>query len=225
MLVHSDEGGIGMQARSGIHIGIRRAVAGGIAAVALASLALQYVLLLALVRDNVGVALGTLRFLSYFTILSNIGVALACLAAAAGRNGFFARDEVRGAVALYIGVTGLIYVAILRHLWQPQGAQWWADSGLHYATPLLYLAWWLAFAPHGALGWRTLPRWLLFPLAYLAWVLLRGAWLGEYPYPFIDLGQLGPGRTSVNALGVLLVFLVLGSVLLWLDRLLARRGP
>lgn len=210
-----------MRAQTGIGIG--KAMAGATAAVALAALVLQYVLLLALTRDNIGAALGTLRFFSYFTILSNIGVALVCLTAAVGRGGFFARSDVRGAVALYIGVTGLIYATILRHLWQPQGAQWWADSGLHYASPLLYLAWWLAFAPHGALGWRTLPRWLLFPLGYLVWVLVRGAWFGEYPYPFIDVGQLGLGRAGVNALGVLLAFLALGSALAWIDGLLARR--
>lgn len=211
-----------MQMQAGF--GVRgRVTAGLVALVALAALGLQYVLLLVLTRDNIGSALGTLRFFSYFTILSNIGVAFVCLTAVAGRSGFFARDDVRGAVALYIGVTGLIYATVLSRLWQPQGAQWLADTGLHYATPLLYLGWWLAFAPHGVLGWRTLPRWLLFPLAYLVWVLLRGAWLGEYPYPFIDVGQLGPGRAGVNALGVLLAFLGLGSVLVWIDGLLARR--
>ena len=157
----------------------------------LAALVLQYVLILQLTRDNVGVVLGTVRFLTYFTILSNIAVMLVACAAAAGQPGFFAQARVRGAVALYIGVTGSIYFFILRHLWQPQGAQWWADTGLHYAVPLAYWAWWLAFAPHGGLRWRHVAGWLLFPLAYVAWVFVRGAWLGEYPYPFIDVGQLG----------------------------------
>ncbi len=97
----------------------------------LAALVLQYVLILQLTRDNVGVVLGTVRFLTYFTILSNIAVMLVACVAAAGQPGFFAQARVRGAVALYIGVTGSIYFFILRHLWQPQGAQWWADTGLH----------------------------------------------------------------------------------------------
>ena len=53
----------------------------------LAALVLQYVLILQLTRDNVGVVLGTVRFFSYFTILSNIAVMLVACTAAAGRPG------------------------------------------------------------------------------------------------------------------------------------------
>lgn len=189
----------------------------------LAALVLQYVLILQLTRDNVGVVLGTVRFFSYFTILSNIAVMLVACTAAAGRPGCFAQARVRGAVALYIGVTGSIYFFILRHLWQPQGAQWWADTGLHYAVPLVYGAWWLACTPHGTLRWRDVAGWLLFPLGYVVWVFLRGAWVGEYPYPFIDVGQLGWARVGVNALGVMGVFVALGWVVVGLDRVLGRR--
>lgn len=189
----------------------------------LAALVLQYVLILQLTRDNVGVVLGTVRFFSYFTILSNIAVSLVAFTAAAGRTGFLARARVRGAVALYIGVTGSIYFFVLRHLWQPQGAQWWADTGLHYAVPLAYWAWWLACVPHGTLRWRDVAGWLLFPLGYVAWVFLRGAWVGEYPYPFIDVVQLGWARVGVNALGVMGVFVALGWVVVGLDRVLGRR--
>lgn len=189
----------------------------------LAALVLQYVLILQLTRDNVGVVLGTVRFFSYFTILSNIAVMLVACTAAAGRPGCFAQARVRGAVALYIGVTGSIYFFILRHLWQPQGAQWWADTGLHYAVPLAYWGWWLACTPHGALRWRDLGGWLLFPLGYVVWVFLRGAWVGEYPYPFIDVGQLGWVRVGVNALGVMGVFVVLGWGVVGLDRVFGRQ--
>ncbi|PPJ42121.1 hypothetical protein C0063_02105 [Pseudoxanthomonas sp. KAs_5_3] len=187
---------------------------------ALSALTLQYILIVQLTRDTLGVGLGTLRFFTYFTILSNIAVALVAFTAATGRPGFFAQARVRGAVALYIGVTGSIYFFILRHLWQPQGAQWWADTGLHYAVPLAYWAWWLTCVPHGALCWRDVAGWLLFPLGYVIWVFLRGAWVSEYPYPFIDVGQLGWARVSVNALGVMGVFIVLGLVVVGLDRAL-----
>ena len=137
---------------------VLRTPAALVARLALSALVLQYVLILQLTRDNVGVVLGTVRFLTYFTILSNIAVMLVACAAAAGQPGFFAQARVRGAVALYIGVTGSIYFFILRHLWQPQGAQWWADTGLHYAVPLAYWAWWLACVPHGTLRWRDVAR-------------------------------------------------------------------
>ena len=199
---------------------VSRTCAALVGLLALSALALQYILLVQLTRDTIGVGLGTLRFITYFTILSNIAVALVAFTAATGRSGFFAQARVRGAVALYIGVTGSIYFFILRHLWQPQGAQWWADTGLHYAVPLAYWAWWLTGVPHGALRWRDVAAWLLFPLGYVIWVFLRGAWVGEYPYPFIDVGQLGWARVGINALGVMGVFVVLGLVVVGLDRVL-----
>lgn len=200
-----------------------RLSAAAVALVAATSLILQYVLLLQSTAGNVGPAWGTLRFFSYFTILANLGVVAVTLSACRKGTGWLARPRMRAGIALYIGVTGTIYFLILRHLWQPQGLQWWADCGLHYVSPVSYLAWWLLAPRHGGLNLRDAVAWLLFPLLYLAWVLLRGAWLGEYPYPFIDAGQLGYAKTAVNALGVLLAFLLLGGILLALDRLMSRR--
>ncbi len=193
----------------------------------LASLLLQYVILIRGTLDTVGPAFATVRFFSYFTILSNVLVVLVTSTAAATTKAhaahFFARADVRGAAALYIGVTGAIYFTILRHQWQPQGAQWWADTGLHYATPLLYLAWWVLGASHGAVQWRDVARWLLFPLAYLLWSFARGAWVHEYPYPFIDVDALGWPSVLLNAAGVLLVFVALGAILVAVDRRLRLR--
>lgn len=195
-------------------------------AVATASLALQYVILVRATLDTIGPAFATLRFISYFTVLSNLLVAFATGSALFGSDTriakFFRRPAVKGGIALYIGVTGAIYFLILRHLWQPQGAQWWADTGLHYATPLLYLAWWLFGVRHGGLRWSVLLSWLAFPLGYLLWTFLRGAWVHEYPYPFIDVGQLGWAVVVRNATGILAGFVGLGAVLVAIDRLLGR---
>jgi hypothetical protein len=199
-----------------------RASAAFVAAVAFSSLLLQYVLLIAATRDTIGALAGTLQFFGYFTILTNLSIVLVAATAAMGVGGFFARPRVRAAVALYIAVTGLIYVLILRHLWQPQGAAWVADTGLHYVMPVLYLAWWALALPHGQLQFRDLFKWLLFPLVYLGWALLVGAVIGLYPYPFIDLAALGWARTLANAVGVMFLFLVLAGVILALDGLLGR---
>lgn len=205
-----------------------RLFAAVVALVAAAALMLQYVLLLRLAAPTVGIGFATLRFFSYFTILSNVLVLLAAGSVAVGWRSrlaeFSSRPRVRAGVALYIGMTGLVYFAILRHLWQPQGAQWWADTGLHYAVPLLYLGWWLSGSRHGELRWRDLPRWLLFPLAFLLWSFLRGAWVHEYPYPFIDVDALGLVTVLRNAMGILLLFVAFGALLIGIDRLLAGRG-
>lgn len=198
-----------------------------VALVSASSLLLQYVLLVQSTLDTVGPILASVRYFSYFTILANLlatAVAVAAMSGNAGAAGrFLARPRVRGGVALYIGVTGIVYFTILRHLWQPQGAQWWADSGLHYATPLLYLWWWLACVPHGRLSWGDVPRWLVLPAAYLLWSFARGAWVHEFPYPFLDLDQLGFQAVLRNCLGVFGLFVGLSALLLLVDGGLGRR--
>ncbi|MCL1634239.1 Pr6Pr family membrane protein [Luteimonas sp. SX5] len=197
-----------------------------VAAVAVAALMLQYAILMRSTLETIGLAYATLRFFSYFTVLSNLLVACVAVGAlsspGAGFARFFSRPAVKGGVALYIGVTGTIYFLILRHLWQPQGAQWWADTGLHYASPVLYLAWWLLGVRHGMLRWSAILRWLAFPLGYLLWAFLRGAWVHEYPYPFIDVGQLGWATVFRNAVGILAAFVGLGVLLVAVDRLLGK---
>jgi hypothetical protein len=202
-----------------------RLAAAAIALLATAALVLQYVLLLEANRGTLSPAVSTLRFFSYFTVLSNGLVALATATAAFGRRGFFSRPGVRAGIALCIAVTGLVYLLVLRQLWQPQGAQWWADIGLHYLTPMLYLGWWATATPHGVLSWRQLPRWLLFPLAYLAWTLFRQRAIEPWsPYPFLDLREHGQTALLANIASVLLLFVALGGVLLAVDRLLGRRS-
>ena len=207
--------------------GLARAFAGVVAMVAIGALLLQYALLLELEADGVGAGLATVRFLSYFTILANGLVAFVAVPAAINAtpraDAFFARSRVLAGIALYIGVTGIVYTAILRHLWQPQGPQWWADTGLHYATLLLYVSWWLFGVRHGDLRPADVSRWLLFPGAYLAWCLLRGAWVHEYPYPFLDVDALGLAIVLRNAVGVLALFVVVGMLLVAIDRMLAKR--
>lgn len=197
-----------------------RTLAGLTAVIAVAALLLQYTLLLD--TPGLGAADATLRYLGYFTILSNIGVAAVCLALARGRRDGLAGPVPRAAVALFIGITGLIYVTLLAPLWDPQGAHWWADTGLHYAVPMLYLLGWLA-GPHGGLHRRGLLSALAFPTVYLGWALLVGRLSGQYPYPFLDLRALGIALVARNALSVGVVFVVCGALLWWLDGALAAR--
>lgn len=64
----------------------------------------------------------------------------------------------------------------------------------------------------------TVLRWLRFPLAYACWVFLRGAWAHEYPYPFLDPGALALPAVLRNCAGVFALFLLLGAVLVLVDR-------
>lgn len=164
----------------------------------------------------------TVRFLSFFTILSNLLVALVAGSAATGGNWAVLRiwrgPRVRGLAALSITVTCLVYATVLQGQWHPQGPQLLADRSLHYAIPALYVFWWVALLPHGALRWPDALRWLAFPGLFALWTFARGAVVHEYPYPFMDVTRLGYGEVLLNTGMVGVVFLVIGLIYVALDK-------
>jgi len=58
----------------------------------------------------------------------------------------------------------------------------------------------------------VLPLYLVYPIGYAFYALLRGVVDGFYPYPFVDVGQIGYPRALLNIAGLSLAF-VLGSAL------------
>ncbi len=167
-------------------------------------------------------------WIGYFTITTNLLVAMALSAWAIGPHGpinrFFGRPDVQSMVAMSIVIVSLVYNLLLRGLWQPQGWQWLADVTLHDVMPLLFVVhWWLA-VPKASLNWWQIVFWQIYPAAYFVYVLIRGAANGWYPYPFIDVTTLGYPRVLVNALAVMLAFIVVAALLMALGRWQARRS-
>jgi hypothetical protein len=173
-----------------------------------------------------GVPMAVANFFSYFTNLTNILVVLALgsawLAPSSRLGRFFGRPSVRAAVALYITVVSVVYYLFLRQIWQPEGLRWLADVLLHYVTPVLFVLDWLLFVPKGRLRWSDLPWWMIYPFAYAAYTLVRGAAFGWYPYPFIDVTQLGYSRALTNVVFFVAVFAVLSVLVIALDRWLGK---
>jgi hypothetical protein len=188
------------------------------------ALALQFVLMLGVSLDRLTLAETLIRFFSYFTIQSNILVALvlSAFACKTDSDDWLVHPFVRSAVAVYIAVVGLTYVVVLRSLWAPQGAQWLADAMLHYLMPVGYVVFWIVAVRKDGLRWYDPLLWLIYPAFYLAIILIRGAVSGFYPYPFIDAGQLSPGVLALNAAGMLALFVVLGGLAFGVGRLQGR---
>lgn len=181
----------------------------------------QFYLLIANGQLPLGEAI--IRFFSFFTVQTNILVAVCSTALLLKPGGFFARASTQAALLLYILIVGLVYNVILRFLWAPQGIQRLVDELLHAVIPLLYLAYWLIFAPKQGLAWKQAPAWLLYPLAYMIYVIIRGTFSGFYPYPFIDVVQLGYPKALQNAALILVLFLLIGAVIMAGGRALAKR--
>jgi hypothetical protein len=167
------------------------------------------------------------RFFIFFTILSNILVAVSLTIllvnphSASGR--YFNKASVITAIALYILIVGLVYNIILRSLWHPAGLQKLADELLHVAIPLLFIVYWFFFASKKGLTWMHPFRWLIFPALYLVYVLIRGALEGFYPYPFIDANELSFGRVFMNSFGLMFVFLAVGFLFVAVGKMISRK--
>ena len=169
---------------------------------------------------------GAIRLLSYFTILSNILVALAMTlpwAAPDSRLGrFFLEPSVRTAILVYIIVVAAIYHYLLAPLYNPQGLQLLATTIEHIAVPALYLLDWFLFVPKGTLRFRSAFAWLGFPLVYAGYSLAHGAATGFYPYPFLDVTKLHYERVLMNMGMLVAVFIGLALCLVALGRWLSR---
>lgn len=154
-----------------------------------------------------------IRYFSYFTILTNLLVAVCCttlvLKPSSKWGRFFSSQKTLTAVTVYILVVGLIYNVILRFIWSPQGLQKIVDELLHTVIPVLFLLLWIFFVKKKPLKWQVFWPWLIYPLCYLIFILIRGAFSGFYPYPFIDATKLGYQKVLLNSLGVTIVFMVL----------------
>ena len=190
------------------------------------ALALQYAVLMS-GGFTAGPGALTLRFFSFFTILTNLLAALALTGPALAPDsalGRWSRSEgVRAAVAMYIVVVGVVYHLLLAGSWNPQGWQKVADTLLHTVMPLAFVGDWLLFTAKGQLRWIDAVKWLIFPLLYGVWTLAHGAMTGWWPYWFVDMDQLGAAQVAANLTGLLGVFLLLGLIVVAIDRTLGRR--
>jgi len=157
-----------------------------------------------------------IRYLGYFTILTNILAAICAtvLALAPGSRwgDFFGKVSVQTAIVVYIVVVGCTYNLVLRQIWDPQGFQRVVDEWLHVGMPVMFFLFWLLWTPKSALQWGDIPGWLVYPALYAAFILVRGAYTGYYPYPFMDAGKLGYDRVLLNS-GVLVIFFLVLSLM------------
>ncbi|MGH7631475.1 MAG: Pr6Pr family membrane protein [Gemmatimonadales bacterium] len=193
------------------------------AALGWTALALQFYLSMGLsITRGKGFLGGLITFFSYFTILTNILVALALtapLVRVRSSVAEFLTRPVNTGIAASIALVGVAYALLLQHIWDPKGLQLVADGLLHYVMPVLFLAYWWFAVPRVDVRWGHGSRWMLYPLLYFLYAMVRGALSGFYPYPFINASELGYPRALANAAGVLLGFLALAWLLVALGRL------
>lgn len=194
-----------------------------IAILAWSALALQLYLILLPPTGNAALVT-VVRYFSYFTILTNLLVALALsiplLLPKSAAARFTSSANAQASLLVYIVMVGLINALILRGQWSPTGLAKLADVLLHDVVPVMYVAYWFLFAPKAGLRWKSAVLWLAYPLVYMAYTLIHGAVSGWYPYFFIDVGINGYPHALLNASKLILAFLLGGLLVVAAGRLL-----
>jgi hypothetical protein len=171
-----------------------------------------------------------LDWITYFTILSNIVVAVVVTVLAlrpavftsSGRSGGVWR-ALRLDSVLMISITGVVYNLLLAS----GGKTGWdfvSNALLHVLTPIVTVVVWLIAGPRGLIHAGTIPSALVLPLLWAAFALVRGAAIGAYPYPFLDVATNGLGAVLGFIAGIVAVAVALAFALMGIDALIRRRG-
>jgi hypothetical protein len=181
--------------------------------------AIVLAVVLALIAVATSTRSGLLWRLSTFTYQANVLAAAYYLWSLAWPRAD-ARVGIRGAMVLYVLIAGVIWNLFLTGHSMGYTP---ANMLLHIVVPVLALTDWLLVGRDQArVQWWQPVAWLVYPAAYLALALLVLNHVGtRAPYYFLDPGTIGTTSVVMNV-GVLACgALVLGYVLLVINRAVA----
>jgi hypothetical protein len=136
------------------------------------------------------------NFFAYLTIQSNI--AFVVLAIFSGLRDLTTGEDPRWlttmrAVVLSWTVTAGVVFAILIQQGGARGVRIdvpWSDILLHFVLPVIALADWYLAPGRGRGNWRALPIVVAYPVLWGIVTLIRGNFVGWYPYFFLDPAQV-----------------------------------
>jgi len=193
------------------------------AAITASALLLQCALFL---RKGPELGLGAIaslaKFLTFMTNLTGIGVLIVFVSAVVGGGSRWARwasdPVVQGAMLVYALLVGLVYHFLLSRSWHPDSAWWAAAVLLHYLMPGIYLLHWTLSVPSGRTRWVHVLWWPVFPIVYVTIIMLIGPGLAGYPYPFLDVGELGWTSVLRSMVMVLTGYMSLSAAVVAVDK-------
>jgi hypothetical protein len=145
------------------------------------------------------------NFFSFFTILSNLFAAIFLIYFGVTNNFSHKTQIIRGAVTLYMLMTGVIFAMLLAGLENVRlTAVPWDNLILHYIMPIVVVGDWVLSPPKKTLPRKVVALWIVFPILYVLYTLVRGSMVSWYPYPFLDPS----GSSYAQVVGISLVISV-----------------
>lgn len=160
----------------------------------------------------------SIRFFSFFTILTNSLVAIYFTLSILKKKNID-KPGTLTAVTVYITIVGIVYQIILRPIWKPTGLQMIVNELLHSVIPLLVILFWYLYEEKKSLTYKQLPMWLIYPFVYLLYILVRGSISNFYPYPFVDVANLGFAKVLSNSAILMLVFISIAALFITLGKI------
>ena len=160
---------------------------------------------------------------TFFTILSNI-VVLIVTTMLVARPDLFTRPDRTGTVwrtlrldsVLMIVITGVVYNLLLA----TGGKTGWdliSNTLIHVVVPILTPIVWIIAGPRGLISPRIIGYALVLPLLWAAYALVRGAAVGAYPYPFLDVATNGVASVVVFIAVIMVIAVALALILMAVD--------
>ncbi len=175
----------------------------------------QFILMLE--NRQVNIPETIIRFFSFFTILTNILVALfftsRVFKLSIKQFAIFNKKGALTALTTFILIVGLVYQFVLRGIWEPKGIQRLVDELLHSIIPLYVLFYWIFFTTKEKIKFREVAIYLLYPIVYLLFVLVSGSFFNYYPYPFLNISEIGFENVLLNVSLILLLKLLILIIL------------
>lgn len=165
---------------------------------------------------------GLQHFFSYFSILTNLSVAVLLagyvLFPESRLTRWFRQSANNAAILLYIVIVGLIFYALLYNYSRSTGWDLLGTHLIHGFVPIAYFLLWLSYFRKGDLQYRLSLKWLAAVLVYFVYVLIRGHFLNVYPYFFVNVERLGYGGVGLYAVGIALFFILVGLLIIVVDK-------
>ena len=140
-------------------------------------------------------------------------------------------------VVFAISVTMIVFTGLLIYIASNNAWDILSNSGkhfiteplFHYVIPILFIIDYVLFAEHGKITYKKAADFCFYCVVYFLWLVLRAQthtllhnvpsinYQSYYPYPFLDINQLGVVKTIISTLTCMIGFYVYSLLLIWLD--------
>ncbi len=189
-----------------------------------ATIIAQYILMLD--HRMASITETTIRFFSFFTILTNTLVAAYLAYQAMKSNATSERQldkpGILTALTVYITIVSLVYQLILRQTWHPEGLNMVVDELLHTILPICTIIYWFAYENKKEVSFSHIPKWLIYPITYLVFILIRGYFSNFYPYPFVDVQHIGLHNVLLNSTALILFFIFISVLFIIIGKRISK---